>query len=150
MNANARAPHQKLVLASAALCVLASAFLLFWPAGVASQSGSGTTTSGGDGDRGDETRTAETRPLVGEIGVADVVFFAVPVVIAGSPLLVRRRRPAIVARGISAGLLFLWVLLLAFAGGNFYMPSAVLMVIAAVLAGRKPAPAASSPPSTLT
>jgi hypothetical protein len=148
MNENARAPHQKLVLASAALCVLASAFLLFWPAGVVSESGSGTTTSGGDG--GDDTRTTETRPLVGEIGTADVVFFAVPVVIAGLPLLVRRRRPAIAARGISAALLFLWVLLLAFAGGNFYIPSTVLMVIAAVLAGRKPVPAASSLPSTLT
>jgi hypothetical protein len=148
MNENARAPHQKLVLASAALCVLASAFLLFWPAGVVSESGSGTVTS--DGDPGDDTRTTETRPLVGEIGTADVVFFAVPVAIAGFPLLVRRRRPAIVARGISAALLFLWVLLLAFAGGNFYMPSTVLMVIAAVLAGRKPAPAASSPPPTLT
>jgi hypothetical protein len=126
------------------LCVLASALLLFAPTGVGSRSGSSTTTSEGDGGR--ETQTTETRPLVGEIGTADLVFFAVPVVVAAAPLLARRRRPAIVARGVSAGLLYLWVLFLAFGGGIFYIPSAVLMVIAAVLAGRKPAPDASSPP----
>ena len=144
---NVRAPHQKLVLASAALCILASAILLFMPAGVASLSRSGTTTTGA-GSGGSETRTTEMRLLVGEIDTADLVIFAVPAVVAAVPLLVRRRRPPIVARATAAGLLFLWVLLLALGGGILYIPSAGLMVIAAVLAGSDTGRPAVSAPSS--
>lgn len=135
------ATHQRLVLASVGLAVLATAIHLFAPAG--ERSGSSTTTTGeGSG----ESRTEiETRPLVGEIDAVDLTFVAFPVVVAAAPLIVRRRGAAIMARAISAGLLFLWVL----GGGLFYMPSAVLMVAAAAEAGTghpvtKPPPAAQS------
>lgn len=144
-NRTATGPHQGLVLASVVLCILASAFLLLVPIGVASLSSSGTTTGDGSGDSG--TPRTETRPLV-EVRTASLVFFAVPVAVAAAPLLVRRRRAAVVVRAISAGLLLLWVLLLAFGGGAFYLPSVVLMAIAAATAGSDPSQPTTAHPSS--
>ncbi|MGH3441495.1 MAG: radical SAM protein, partial [Nitriliruptorales bacterium] len=108
----AEATHTGFVLVALVLCLAASVSVLLWPRGEASYSGIGTTSSQGQGE---EETSATSRPLTGDLEATDVAFFAVPVVIAAAPLVVRRRRGAIVARGIAASLLFMWVLFLAFA-----------------------------------
>lgn len=138
-------PPQGLVLASLGLCILASALLLFAPVGLASLSGSAGTTTGDDSGIGESSRE-ETGPVV-ELRPASVAFFAAPVAVAAAPLLALRRRAAVAVRTTSAALLLLWVLFLAFGGGIFYLPSVVLMAIAAATAGSDASGPATESPS---
>lgn len=142
------ARYYGLVIAAAVLALLASlglmlAFALSW--GGASMGGGEPVSPDGTGN-GTQTPESERRnPLT----VGNILFFAVPIVIAAVPVFIRRRRLAIVARAIAAGLLFLWVLFLAFGGGLFYLPSAGLMAVAAIL-GTTPTTRERRPPISPT
>lgn len=128
-----RSPGLSLVLVAFGLSCLASGYLVS-SATVTSESGVSTVT---DDDSGKERRTRESQPLV-DADPGTVIFFSVPVVITAAPLFVRRRLSSIIVRTSASVLLFLWVLLLAFAGGIFYMPSLASMAAAAALAASQP------------
>lgn len=130
------------VLASFALVCVAAAFLAFAPAMVVSQGSSQTTsgrsTLGGSASPAPQTshlRTQETRTLPEAQGWASLAVVAVPPLVASAlPLLSRGRRTALVLRTVAAVLLWGWVVLGALSIGIFYLPSAILMLVAAILA----------------
>ena len=71
-------------------------------------------------------------------GLERVWTLAIPVVISGLPILISpvvSRRRLRIARWVSAALLAAWVVIAGFSVGNFYVPSAVAMFIAAVRTG---------------
>jgi hypothetical protein len=122
------------VLLSFALAALATGFLLVAPV-VVQESLRQSVVAGPAGTPVTATVTAETRSLtlVEAQGQQIVVTLAVPVMIAGLPLVLRwprlLRRPT---RLIAAILLISWVLVTGFSVGLLYAPSAVAMLGAAI------------------
>ena len=137
-----RDPGWWFVLASFALACVAAAVLALAPMMMVSQ-GSSQTTSGRSTMGGSvspapqisDLRTQETRALPDAQGWASVAVVAVPPLVASAlPLLPRGRRRAFVLRTVAAVLLWAWGVLGALSVGIFYLPSAILMLIAAILA----------------
>ena len=132
------------VLAGSIVLALAASLFMLLALGVTTETG--VATSAGDSSivRGSEDAIP--------VSVASVVAFSVPVVVAAVPLLaMRRRKIALGLRIASTGLLFLWVLFLAFGGGIFYLPAAAAMAVAAALAAGSDHPVeAQMPPATPT
>ena len=137
-----RDPGRWFILASVAAAVGAAALLAFAPMVAiveeSSQTTVGESISGGTASPADEstgTRVQETRTLPETQGWGSVAFVAgPPLVVAALPLLARRGRLAKVLRTLATVLLFGWVLLGALSIGIFYLPSAGLMLVAAILA----------------
>lgn len=130
------------VLASFALACVAAVFLALAPMMAVSEGSSQTTsrrsTLGGSASPVPQTsdlRSQETRTLPEAQGWASVAIVAVPpLAVSALPLLSRGRRTALVLRTAAAILLWAWVVLGALSVGIFYLPSAILMLIAAILA----------------
>jgi len=141
-----REPGWWFVLASFALACVAAAFLALGPMMMvsegSSQTTSGRSTLGGSASPVPQTsdlRSQESRTLAEVQGWASVAIVAVPpVVVSAMPLLPRGRRTALVLRSAAAVLLWGWVVLGALSVGIFYLPSAILMLIAAILARSHP------------
>ena len=141
-----REPGWWFVLASFAFACVAAAFLSLAPMMMVSQGSSQTTsgrsTLGGSSSPAPQTldpRSQETRTLPEAQGWASVAIVAVPPLAASAlPLLPRGRRTALVLRTVAAVLLWAWVVLGALSVGIFYLPSAILMLIAAILARAHP------------
>jgi len=137
-----REPGWWFVLASFALACVAVAFLALAPMMAVSegtsQTISGQSTLGGSASPVPQTsdlRTQETRTLPEAQGWASVAIVALPpLAVSALPLLPRGRRTALVLRTVAAVLLWGWVVLGALSVGIFYLPSALLMLIAAILA----------------
>ena len=142
-SSTARDPGWWFVAASVAAAGVAAAFFAFAPMVAvieeSSQTTLGESVSGGTASPEPEARNArtqETRTLPETRGGwGSVAFVAVPpIVVAALPLLAPRGRPARVLRTLATVLLFGWVLLGALSFGIFYLPSAGLMLMAAILA----------------
>lgn len=65
---------------------------------------------------------------------------SLPVLVATVPLLGRKSRKGWVWRAVSAAFLWGWIMLLAFAGGIYYVPSAAIMTAAAAAQSNRRAP----------
>jgi hypothetical protein len=126
--ASRRRGHRVLLFAPLVLAVAAAAVLLVIPTGRAESCFVGI---------GEETVCSSRSTTLPETEGWDVLgLLAIPVVLAGAPLMLgstRLRRPALV---VSSALLLVFAALGAASIGLFYLPAAVAMVVAAVLDAR--------------
>lgn len=130
------------VVAAAGIALLTGLVLAFAPMSAA-VSESGNVTPGPDATDAEASSEAEARTdrqvtretLAESEGWATVAIVAGPLlVLAGVPLLVRRRGPALAVRAVSGLLLLAGTVLGALSFGIFYLPVAALMLMAAGLA----------------
>lgn len=133
MTLRTRGSGSRLVFLAVCAAFAGSVLLLFAPITVTRE----RTGLSVDRDTGaGPARTVVTQErAIDDLSVGTVAFFAVPVVVAALPL-AGRRSVWLAVRATSACLLLLWVLFLAFAGGELYLPAFLLMVAAAARAGR--------------
>jgi hypothetical protein len=82
---------------------------------------------------GDQVRRSRSTTLVQSDGWKVLVPLAVPVALAGAPLVFRRTRWSRAAMVIASGLLLGMVVLGAASIGLFFLPAAATMVVAAVV-----------------
>jgi hypothetical protein len=111
------------------LAVVATVVLLVVP--------TGREESISTGPSGVTIRSSRSTTLVQSDGLDVLVLLAIPVVLTGLPLVFRRPRWRRVALLAASVLLLVLVVLGAASIGLFYLPAAVAMVIAAVVADRR-------------
>lgn len=120
----------RIVIAALAVNALTTVLLLRAPL-----YGSSASTATSDGRL---TARTDSATLFDVNGWNAIVPLLIPVLIAGLPLLAPSRRPAVLGRSMSAFILLAFVVLGAMTVGLFYLPSALLMTIAAFMAVRPP------------
>lgn len=125
------------VVAAFVVSILAAGFLAFAPVMTSVTESVGVTVTP-DGDTNsvqDRSKQVRRETLAESQGWRTVTTVAIPLlVLTGVPLLVPRRRWAIFARGASTLLLLTGVFLGALSFGIFYLPAAILMGAATILA----------------
>lgn len=126
-------PRNRVAMLGAALCALAaSGFLLVAPV----YRGVRRIATLGPAEPVEERELVEQATLLAANGPWVLALLAAPVVLAAVPLLLRGRVGQRRSARVSAALLLTFVLLTGFSVGLLYAPSALLMVLAAVLNGR--------------
>jgi hypothetical protein len=114
---------------SAVMAILASIFFLLVPAyeshRLTAGSGGGVVVQRGDG-----------KTLLQHEGLRAVVLLALPPAIAGAALLPRKRRTVVIVRAATAISILAFSVIGAASIGMFFIPSGVLMALAAVAAAR--------------
>jgi hypothetical protein len=132
-----RMPGTPLAVAAALLTCIATVVLLVLPF-----SATAVTTTAAIGTTGTEGVTFEPihsrQSLLDTQGRSIVLPLLVPVIVGIFPLLIRGRRPAIVARLTSATLLTGFVVVAILSVGVYYLPSAVLMAFSGIVLARRP------------
>lgn len=135
-----RAGGYSLVVAAFTVSILVAVILAFAPMVTSVSESAGVTVTQDEEDVGEtERRTAVTHETLPEAqGWGAVAAVGVPLLLlTGLPLLIPWPRAAMVVRAVSTFLLFAGVLLGALSFGIFYLPAAVLMLIATILAFKR-------------